>query len=206
MLKEKLKQLRNANNLTQEELALKCGVSLQSIKRYESEQKSNITLDTLEKLANALNTDLHFFTSTHRKVEDVVMVPYIKDVKAHIRRDKIDDDNSNMTFLPQSKSFLKRHFGIVSTEHLGLLQAMGNSMEPLIKEGDLLLFQNDGSCYEGAVYVIDLGGEYYVKRISKRPEVSLISDNPAYKPIILQSLEEIIILGRVVGVLHTFNL
>ncbi|CCF80818.1 hypothetical protein HBZS_112670 [Helicobacter bizzozeronii CCUG 35545] len=61
MLKEKLKQLRNANNLTQEELALKCGVSLQSIKRYESEQKSNITLDTLEKLASALNTDLHFF-------------------------------------------------------------------------------------------------------------------------------------------------
>ncbi|WP_120951083.1 XRE family transcriptional regulator [Helicobacter sp. L8] len=204
MLKEKLKQLRNANNLTQEELALKCGVSLQSIKRYESEQRSNITLDTLEKLANALNTDLHFFTSTHKEVEDVVMVPYIKDIKVHATRNKNQDEG--VVFLPQSKTFLKRHFGITSIDHLGLLQAAGNAMEPLIKEGDLLLFQNDGSCYEGAIYVVNLDGEYYVKRLSKRPEVSLISDNPIYKPIRLQSLEDIAILGRVVGVLHTRSL
>ncbi|WP_121020471.1 XRE family transcriptional regulator [Helicobacter vulpis] len=204
MLKEKLKQLRSANNLTQEELALKCGVSLQSIKRYESEQRSNITLDTLEKLANALNTDLHFFTSTHKEVEDVVMVPYIKDIKVHAIRNRNQDEG--VVFLPQSKTFLKRHFGITSTDHLGLLQAAGNSMEPLIKEGDLLLFQNDGSCYEGAIYVVNLDGEYYVKRLSKRPEVSLLSDNPIYKPIPLQSLEDVAILGRVVGVLHTRSL
>ncbi|WP_104695790.1 XRE family transcriptional regulator [Helicobacter salomonis] len=202
MLKEKLKQLRNANNLTQEELALKCGVSLQSIKRYESEQKSNITLDTLEKLANALNTDLHFFTSTHREVEDVVMVPYVKDSKTYSPQENRDD---NTVFLPQSKTFLKRHFGITSTEHLGLLQAVGNSMEPLIKEGDLLLFQNDESCYEGAIYVVNLDGEYYVRRLCKRPEVCLISDNSIYRPIHLQSLDDITILGRVIGVLHTFS-
>ncbi|WP_104638725.1 XRE family transcriptional regulator [Helicobacter bizzozeronii] len=203
MLKEKLKQLRNANNLTQEELALKCGVSLQSIKRYESEQKSNITLDTLEKLASALNTDLHFFTSTHREVEDIVMVPYFKDLCVGASKNQ---EGNHMVFLPQSRSFLKKHFGITSTDHLGLLQAVGNSMEPLIKEGDLLLFQNDDTRYEGAVYVVDLDSEYYVKRLCKRPQVSLISDNPVYQPIILQSLDEIEILGRVVGVLHTFSL
>lgn len=204
MLKEKLKQLRNANNLTQEELALKCGVSLQSIKRYESEQKSNITLDTLEKLASALNTDLHFFTSTHREVEDIVMVPYFKDIK--VSTGKNQNTGDHMVFLPQSRSFLKRHFGITSTDHLGLLQAVGNSMEPLIKEGDLLLFQSDDTRYEGAVYVVNLESEYYVKRLSKRPRVCLISDNPIYQPIFLQSLDEIAILGRVVGVLHTFSL
>ncbi|GMB92938.1 XRE family transcriptional regulator [Helicobacter bizzozeronii] len=203
MLKEKLKQLRNANNLTQEELALKCGVSLQSIKRYESEQKSNITLDTLEKLASALNTDLHFFTSTHREVEDIVMVPYFKDLRVGASKNQ---EGNHMIFLPQSRSFLKKHFGITSTDHLGLLQAVGNSMEPLIKEGDLLLFQNDDTRYEGAVYVVNLDSEYYVKRLCKRPQVSLISDNPVYQPIILQSLDEIEILGRVVGVLHTFSL
>ncbi|WP_104641363.1 XRE family transcriptional regulator [Helicobacter bizzozeronii] len=203
MLKEKLKQLRNANNLTQEELALKCGVSLQSIKRYESEQKSNITLDTLEKLASALNTDLHFFTSTHREVEDIVMVPYFKDLRVGASKNQ---EGNHMVFLPQSRSFLKKHFGITSTDHLGLLQAVGNSMEPLIREGDLLLFQNDDTRYEGAVYVVNLDSEYYVKRLCKRPQVSLISDNPVYQPIILQSLDEIEILGRVVGVLHTFSL
>ncbi|WP_104629038.1 XRE family transcriptional regulator [Helicobacter bizzozeronii] len=203
MLKEKLKQLRNANNLTQEELALKCGVSLQSIKRYESEQKSNITLDTLEKLASALNIDLHFFTSTHREVEDIVMVPYFKDLRVGASKNQ---EGNHMVFLPQSRSFLKKHFGITSTDHLGLLQAVGNSMEPLIKEGDLLLFQNDDTRYEGAVYVVNLDSEYYVKRLCKRPQVSLISDNPVYQPIILQSLDEIEILGRVVGVLHTFSL
>ncbi|WP_104741658.1 XRE family transcriptional regulator [Helicobacter ailurogastricus] len=204
MLKEKLKQLRNANNLTQEELALKCGVSLQSIKRYESEQKSNITLDTLEKLANALNTDLRFFTSTHHEVEDIIMVPYLKDIKVSVNKDP--QDAETMTFLPQSKSFLIRRFGLSSTEHLGFVQAVGNSMEPRIKENDLLLFQSDGTRYEGAIYVVNLGGEYYVRRLSKRPEVYLISDNPVYKPIVVENIDELTILGRVVGVLHTFNL
>ncbi|CCF80816.1 hypothetical protein HBZS_112650 [Helicobacter bizzozeronii CCUG 35545] len=53
---------------------------------------------------------------------------------------------------------------------------------------------------------MNLDSEYYVKRLCKRPQVSLISDNPVYQPIILQSLDEIEILGRVVGVLHTFSL
>ncbi|WP_163566207.1 XRE family transcriptional regulator [Helicobacter suis] len=204
MLKEKLKQLRSANNLTQEELALKCGISLQSIKRYESEHKSNITLETLEKLAHALNTDLFFFTSTHQEVKDTVMVPYFRDIK--VGTSNSPEDKDKMTFLPLSKSFLIRRFGLVSTDHLGFIQAMGNSMEPRIKENDLLLFQSDGTRYEGAIYVVNLGGEYYIRRLSKRPKISLISDNPVYQPITVHNLDELAILGRVVGVLHTFSL
>ena len=115
-------------------------------------------------------------------------------------------NEGDIYFLPQSKSFLKTKFNLVSTGALGIIQAIGNSMHPTIDEGDLLLFQCDGSSVEGGIYIIELEGDYYVKRLIKRPSVKLLSDNPIYDPIELQGLQEIRIIGRVVGVISNLRL
>lgn len=115
-------------------------------------------------------------------------------------------NEGDIYFLPQSKSFLKTKFNLVSTGALGIIQAIGNSMHPTIDEGDLLLFQCDGSSVEGGIYIIELEGDYLTKRLIKRPTIKLISDNPIYEPIELQSLQEIRIIGRVVGVISNLRL
>lgn len=51
---EKLKELREKNNLTQEQLAKKCGISSRMIQRYEY-GVSRPRLDAAEKIALALN-------------------------------------------------------------------------------------------------------------------------------------------------------
>lgn len=61
-LGNKIKVAREAKQLTQNELAKISGVSRASLQLYEA-NKGNITLDNLEKIADALNVDIAFFVS-----------------------------------------------------------------------------------------------------------------------------------------------
>lgn len=61
-ISEKIKVGRENKGWTQAELAAGSGVSLDSIKRYES-KNSNITIENLIKIADALEVDLNFFRS-----------------------------------------------------------------------------------------------------------------------------------------------
>ncbi len=55
-LKDNIKKKRQENNMTLEEVALKVGVTRQTIQKYESGVVSNIPSDKIELLAKALNT------------------------------------------------------------------------------------------------------------------------------------------------------
>ena len=62
ILSEKIKAFRAAKNWTQDDLAKMSGVSLPSIKRYET-GKENITTTNLKKIANAFGVDATEFMS-----------------------------------------------------------------------------------------------------------------------------------------------
>jgi len=57
---KRLRQIRKQNNLTQQELADKVGLTKTSISCYESGTRTP-TLDTLIDLANELNVELNYF-------------------------------------------------------------------------------------------------------------------------------------------------
>ncbi|EAH5923808.1 helix-turn-helix transcriptional regulator, partial [Campylobacter jejuni] len=61
-ISQKIKNAREAKNLTQLELAKSSGVSLDSIKRYETKE-SNITIHNLIKIAKVLDIDLNYFAN-----------------------------------------------------------------------------------------------------------------------------------------------
>ena len=59
----KLKKLRTKNNLTQEDLAKKSGISIKSISRYELGETIPRSRKYYEKLANALDVDIDYLFS-----------------------------------------------------------------------------------------------------------------------------------------------
>lgn len=69
-------------------------------------------------------------------------------------------------------------------------------MQPTIEEGELVVFQQDGTQSESAIYVVC--NELFVKRLKKRP---LISNNANYEQINLNESQSFEVLGRVIGVL-----
>lgn len=84
---------------------------------------------------------------------------------------------------------------------LSLLPAKGDSMLPLIHDGDMMLVdeadRRPGT--RGNIYVIRLDGALVVKRVSFRAgEATIASDNPDYPPIAPRPANEVQVAGRVV--------
>lgn len=227
-LSEKIKAFRKAKGWTQRDLAKFSGVSVESIKRYET-KSVNITEASIKKIANALGAKIQDFYNDNMSVnmsptcrqsgdnlsvnrknlkkshdsilinikEDTVYVPFFKDgaVSAGFGT---EDFGNDCDFLPFKKQDLRLMFGAHSTAHIGVIPCIGNSMQPTIEEGELIVFQCDGSQNEGAIYVIRFEGELFVKRLKKRP-LQLVSDNKDYEPIEPQADQELEIIGRVIG-------
>ncbi|MBV9249591.1 MAG: helix-turn-helix transcriptional regulator [Acetobacteraceae bacterium] len=81
--------------------------------------------------------------------------------------------------------------------------AVGESMTPTIRDGDLLLVNTtDRTISNFGVYVLEIGGERLVKRVQRKLDGSLvlISDNATYEPDQVPSsvAKELTVVGRVV--------
>ena len=96
-------------------------------------------------------------------------------------------------------NFLRR-VGI-HAEHSVLLDVIGDSMEPLIREGDTILVdQSDNSPRDGNIYLVGLDDELLVKRLQKAPGGwKLCSENPRFSdiPVMGPDLELFRVYGRV---------
>lgn len=85
-------------------------------------------------------------------------------------------------FIAFSESFLKQILRR-APQNLALLTASGDSMDPTIRDRDLLLVDTSARRIEGSfIYVLAIGGGLQVKRIDLRRDGSVIlkSDNPKY--------------------------
>ncbi|CZE47899.1 S24 family peptidase [Campylobacter geochelonis] len=100
--------------------------------------------------------------------KDTIYIPFFKDgaVSAGFGTPNFEND---CDFLPFKKQDLRLMFGIANILAIGIIPCIGNSMEPTIDEGELVVFQVDGSATEGAIYVVRFENELFVKRLQKRP-------------------------------------
>lgn len=84
-----------------------------------------------------------------------------------------------------------------------LISAAGDSMEPGIRDGDLLLVDTRQAAFsEFGIYVFEARGERLVKRVQRKFDGTLyvISDNTVYQPEVISSelATEIRVIGKVV--------
>ena len=84
---------------------------------------------------------------------------------------------------------------------LGLLQVRGDSMEPTLKGGDLILVNGERVGLHDGLYVVRLGDDVLVKRLRRigPNEVEVISDNrEIYPPFVSKLNDGLHIIGEVV--------
>lgn len=91
----------------------------------------------------------------------------------------------------------------VNPERLAVISVMGDSMEPYLSDGDLILI--DLSCTRiesDAIYIIQAGGSLLVKRVQRRLDGSVVvrGDNEKYAPEIYRAdqLDSLSVIGRLV--------
>ncbi|MEW6595692.1 MAG: S24 family peptidase [Thermodesulfobacteriota bacterium] len=93
----------------------------------------------------------------------------------------------------------------VSVRDLALISVIGDSMEPTLSEGDVVLLDmTTKSVLDGSIYALQLNGGLLVKRIQRRLDGSVVvkSDNPRYdtEEVSEDKADRLKIIGRVVWV------
>ena len=76
---DELQKLRKQNNMTQEELADKLGVTKSAISMYENGKRFP-DYDTLERIANLLNVNISLFFSQNKKASFNIEDAYEKEI------------------------------------------------------------------------------------------------------------------------------
>jgi len=133
--------------------------------------------------------------------EGFVLVPRY-DVAASMGNGSVIHSEQVVDHLAFRAEWVRTELG-TSPRHLILISAIGDSMEPSLRAGDLLLVDRSVEhVHQDAVYAIALNGELRIKRIQRLFDGTLIikSDNPSYRTEELtpDQAEQLRIVGRVV--------
>ncbi|MBD3238645.1 MAG: translesion error-prone DNA polymerase V autoproteolytic subunit [Candidatus Moranbacteria bacterium] len=86
------------------------------------------------------------------------------------------------------------------------LKVQGDSMVRAgIHSGDTLIVDRSLTLNNNDIAVVMLNGEFTVKRLGKRgKELFLISENPRFKPIKVNQMDDFEVWGVVIHVIHSF--
>lgn len=89
------------------------------------------------------------------------------------------------------------------TKDTYILRAEGNSMEPTIPQGSLLLMEAGADYLHDSLVVVQTPSGLMVKRYHSKG--FLTSDNPAYPPIEFSSFDDVWVIGVVRQMITTFK-
>ena len=82
---------------------------------------------------------------------------------------------------------------------LSAIRVMGDSMDPLLRDGDEILVDRTPRAFREGVHVVRLGDALHVKLLQAVPpdRLRLVSQNPAYEPVEV-AMADVDVVGRVV--------
>ena len=177
----RIKELREMAGKQQKELAIDLGVSQPTVSDWESGRKVPSAKST-SKLADYFQVPIDYLLGRESVPEGPPApsrpgsqwIPVLGRVAAGTPIETVEDTLDYEEIDAQTAS---------SGDHFAL-QIKGQSMEPRIKDGDVVIVRKQEDCDSGDVAVVLVNGdEATVKRIKKEPGgIMLIPSNPAYEP------------------------
>lgn len=142
---------------------------------------------SIEELEDNSNSNAHFFEDVDRG-DSIPVFERVSAGTGAINHGEVTDYISIPGIRKPSETF-----GI---------NVWGDSMEPTIKDGSIIICRKDVEVRDGEVGAFLLDDEAYVKRLKiTESYVALISDNPNYMPIFIGPGEELKCVGKVIKVL-----
>lgn len=165
--------------------ARRAGVSSGLISKYLSAKgASGHRLDIVARIAETAGVTLDWLVFGRGDGEsvgdDLVKIPRYNATLAagagswNEGRVKLDD-------IPFTRAFVQKKLGRSSTVGLSMLEAAGDSMEPNISHGDMLMIDESDRRLSDGVFAFLMDDEARLKRFRRTFDgVTIISDNPAY--------------------------
>jgi len=199
MIGDNIRYLRKAHNYSQAHLARRLEIKQASISNWES---GKTTPDTkqLIRLSEIFSVPLDYFTQeTPRRDLDGIRIkrnaiPIVGEIACGLPINH-EQNVEGYADLPDG---VRADFAI---------KCKGDSMSPLILDGDLVLIRQQPDVEEGQIAAVSIDGETTLKHVYHQPEgLLLVAENSKYKPIFAPFTPdgEIVIHGLAVGYTRLF--
>lgn len=197
----KIKLLLSEQGKTQDWLFTEAGLPIQSMRNRIYKDRIPGFEDTM-KIFSVLHVNAEdFYGASSLKFEknrNLKVIPVYNQVFSAGKGQYVPDSEeiSDYISVPKELSYL-------GEENLAACHVRGDSMYPTLHDGDLIICDNQG--YDGSegIYIIQLNGQGFVKRLQKTPNgVKIISDNLYYQPIEVNGESENF---KVIGKVHSFQ-
>lgn len=197
MLKERLIELRNGKNLTKTQVAKFLNISPEGYSYYEKGTRTP-SIETIKRLSTFYGVSTDYLLGKTDSIQKVrkkgVKIPVIGNVIAGVPIEAIEEiiDYEEITEEMASQG---DHFGLV---------IKGDSMEPRICGGDVVIIRKQPDVDSGSLAIVLINGnEATVKKIIKQSSgISLVPFNQNYSPKFFTNEEikslPLRILGKVV--------
>lgn len=201
---EIIKERRLAMGYTQEELAQKLGLQKSAIAKYENGRVENIKRSIIAEMAKSLECSPAYLMGWDNNITPVsgetkgkkkgVTINVLGRVAAGIPIEAVEDiiDTEEIS---EDMAATGEFFG---------LRIHGDSMEPRMSEGDVVIVRKQDDAESGEIVIAMVNGcDATCKRLKKYAEgIMLLSNNPKYEPMVFSKEEietkPVRIIGRVV--------
>lgn len=176
MFGSQLRKYRTASNMSQKELASKLFVSQQAVGRWETD-RATPNPETVLKIAQifGITTDALLGETSPPSSTGGTWVPVLGNVAAGIPIEAVED----------IVDYEEIDSALAATGDFFGLRIKGSSMEPRIREGDVVIVRKQDDADTGDTVVVLVNGDSAtVKRLKKEADGSmwLLPNNPAYDP------------------------
>jgi len=220
----KIKSIREAEGLTRSQLSDLIGISTDTLAQYETGRIKTIGLEKLDKIVNHDRFHKYALWLVSEKTEPEVGQISPSDLSGYVQTHKKDSAHIQLPFYeisasagvgllaeveerPKTISFepywLRNEIG-VCPNNVFLMLVDGDSMQPTLKNGSMIMVNRDVDNLSDGVYVMRHDNNLLVKRLQMLPGgiIRVKSDNTMYDPweITKSQLdgEELALIGRVV--------
>ena len=191
MIAHQLKKQREKNGFSQAELGRRLGVGQSTVAMWES-GRNNPEYGTLLKLADIFGVGIDVLAGGLTATGGIT-IPVLGRVQAGVPITAVED----IIGYEDISAEMRRH-----GEYFALV-IRGDSMEPRICEGDVVIVRRQNVVDNGEISIVLVGNEDATcKRFYKHKDgISLVSLNPQYEPMFFSNEElrntKIKILGKV---------
>lgn len=142
--------------------------------------------------------------SIEKESEKYERIHYFRDIYASAGGGALNY-NEDSEYINIDKNLVDKFGGKHSIKYIKALNVLGDSMEPTLKDGDMVFMDTTSkNIFKNGIYIVTTPMGLFIKRVQPKADgsVALVSDNKSYANEVV-NLEDIEILGKVVGVLSS---
>lgn len=193
---EKYEELKKLNNVKDVDVSRETGINRSTFSDWKS-GRSSPKIDKLKKIADFFGVSMSYFTGEKGQETDSkkgVKIPILGKVAAGIPIEEIEDVRGYEE-IPEDMANHGQYF---------CLEIKGDSMEPRMVEGDIVVVKVQNTAETGDVVIAQVNGNEATckKLLISQSGLSLLSLNPKYDPMVFTAEDvenkPVRIIGKVV--------